>query len=222
VEDWRRYVTSVVYAVQFDRQPVDAVDRLLELIVATDVLPGGPRDHLAAIRVALASTVRLADLVPQPHTEGALRKLLRVLEGRLDSWVRHGAAVTPLPVTGWRPAGPSPVVAHLGREPEFLSRWLGVPFNQVPDEMGTLRIAVLRLETGTAEVGTAEPGTAGSGTVVALLQVVGNPAPGTSLLQAGAARPADVVREFLAATHLSETVVEWVAGPVAVRPEQLE
>lgn len=207
MEDWRRYVTSVVYAVQFDREPVDAVDRLLELIVATDVLPGGPRDHLAAIRVALASTVRLADLVPQPHTEGALRKLLRVLEGRLDSWVRHGVAVTPLPVTEWRPAGPSPVVAHLGREPEFLSRWLGVPFDQVPDELGTLRIAVLRLE---------------SGTVVALLQVVGNPAPGTSLLQAGAASPQAVVREFLAATHLSETVVEWVAGPAAVGPEQVE
>jgi hypothetical protein len=207
VEDWRRYVTSVVYAVQFDRQPVDAVDRLLELIVATDVLAGTPEDHLAAIRAALAGTVRLAELVPQPHPEGALRKLLRVLEGRLDSWVRHGPAVTPLPVTEWRPAGPSTVVAHLGREPEFLSRWLGVSFDQVPDEMGELRIAVLRL---------------GSGTVVALVQVVGNPAPGTSLLQAGAVAPADVVREFLAATRLSGTVVEWVAGPAAARPEQVE
>jgi hypothetical protein len=207
VEDWRRYVTSVVYAVQFDRRPVDAVDRLLDLIVATDVLPGTPRDHLAAVRVALASTVRLADLVPQPHTEGELRKLLRILEGRLDSWVRHGAAVASLPVTDWRPAGPSPVVAHLGREPEFLSRWLGVPFDQVPDEMGALRIAVLRLD---------------SGMVVALVQVVGNPAPGTSLLQAGTAPPQFVVREFLAAARLSEAVVEWVAGPAAVQPGQVE
>ncbi|HEX6075053.1 MAG TPA: hypothetical protein VFZ32_07290 [Micromonosporaceae bacterium] len=201
--DWTTYVASVVYAVQFDRQPVDAVDRLMELIVATDVLPGTPEDHLTAVRSALASTVRLAELVPQPHTEGALRKLLRTLEGRLDSWVREGSAVSRVPVTDWSPAGPSPVVAHLAREPEFLSRWLGSPFDQVSDETGELRIAALRLA---------------SGKVVALLQVVGNPAPGTSLLQAGAEPPDDVVREFLVDTQLSDSVVEWIAGPAAGQP----
>jgi hypothetical protein len=95
------------------------------------------------------------------------------------------------------------VVAHLAREPEFLSRWLGSPFDQVSDEMGELRIAALRLA---------------SGKVVALLQVVGNPAPGTSLLQAGAEPPDDVVREFLVDTQLSDSIVEWIAGPAAGQP----
>lgn len=196
--DWTTHVTGLVYAVQFDRQPVDAVDRLMELIVATDVLPGSPEEYLMAVRSALASTVRLAELVPQPHTEGALRKLLRILEGRLDSWVREGPAVTRVPLAEWHPAGPSPVVAHLAREPEFLSRWLGMPFDLVPDQLGEVRIAPLRLA---------------SGRKVALVQVVGNPEPGTSLLQAEAESPNDVVREFLADTRLTHDVVRWPAGP---------
>jgi hypothetical protein len=193
----------VVYAVQFDPQPIDAVDRLMELIVATDVLSGSPEEHLAAVRSALASTVRLAELVPQPHTEGALRKMLRALEDRLDSWVREGPAVTRVPLTGWRPTGPSPVVAHLAREPEFLSRWLGTPFDTVPDDLGEVRIAPLRLA---------------SGRMVALVQVVGNPEPGTSLLQATAESPSAVVREFLTDTRLPDDAVRWVAGPAPGSP----
>ncbi len=200
--EWRPSVHDLVEAVRFDPQPVDATDRLMELIVATDVLPGDPQGYLVAVRGALTDTTPIASVVPQPHTEGALRKLLRVLEERLDDWVRNGPAIVPLPLAEWRPSG-APVVAHLGREPEFLERWLGVDFEDVADAIGAVRIAVLRLR---------------SERVVALMQVVGNPAPGTSLLQADS-RPSDeVVAGFLNDTKLSRSVIESASPDKSVEP----
>ncbi|MGH3664167.1 MAG: hypothetical protein ACRDT8_08470, partial [Micromonosporaceae bacterium] len=65
---------------------------------------------------------------------------------------------------------------------------------EVADAAGDLKLAVLRLS---------------SGSTIALVQVVGNPEPGTSLLQPGDnPRPrGDVLREFLAASQLSKQVV---------------
>lgn len=196
-EGWRTSIASVLEAVRFDRQPVDAVDRLMELIIATDALPGGPESYLAYVREALASGEQIAKLAPQPHPEEALRELLGALERRLDEWIREGPAVTQLEFSAWRPEATSPVVAHLRWEPAFLSRWLGVSFDHVPDQLGDLRVAVLRLT---------------SGRVVALVRVVGNPAPGTSLLQMGAASPQEVVDEFVADSGLSPGLVERVAA----------
>lgn len=187
----------MVDAVQFERQPIDGLDRLMELIVATDVFRGAPEAYHSSVREALRSTELIAELLPQPHTEGALRKLLVALEVRLDEWVREGPAVTQLEFGMWRPEGASAVVAHLRWEPKFLSRWLGVSFEDVPDQLGDARVAVLRLA---------------SGRVVALAQIVGNPAPGTSLLQTGSASPREVVDEFLADSRLAADVVEWIAA----------
>ncbi|MGH3648981.1 MAG: hypothetical protein ACRDTM_17610 [Micromonosporaceae bacterium] len=191
---WRGEITGVVYAVQFDPRPVDAVDRLMELIVATDALAGPPERYAASIKAALASTEPLARLIPQPHSEGAIRQMLGVLGGRLDDWLRRPPQLDVLPVEQWRP-GPAPqLVAHLKREPGLLSRWLGVRFSRVEEEAFAAQVAVLRLS---------------SGYVVALIQLVGNPAPGTTLFQADERPAADVLAEFLEETKLPRAVVDW-------------
>ncbi|MGH3663293.1 MAG: hypothetical protein ACRDTQ_15745, partial [Micromonosporaceae bacterium] len=168
---WQTDVTALVQAVQFDPQPIDGLDRLMELIIATDAFPGSPEQNLASIGTALASAERLADLVPQqPHTEGAVRKLLGALSVRLEQWLAHPPSVTKLPVAEWNPGPSADVVAHLEREPDFFERWLLLSFDEVADAAGDLKLAVLRLS---------------SGSTIALVQVVGNPEPGTSLLQPG-------------------------------------
>jgi len=197
-----RDITEVVFSVQFDRQPIDGLDRLLELIIATDTLPGSPQRYLAAARAALDSRVRLADLAAQPHSEGAIRKLLSALADRLALWIEQPIELERLPAAQWRPGPAADPVAHLDREATFLERWLGIPFEQVADPVGELRMAVLRLP---------------SGTVVALVQVLGNPVPGTSLLQPGSQpRPhREVIDEFLRATRLAPAVVGSGADAVS-------
>jgi hypothetical protein len=201
-EQWLRDITEVVFSVQFDQQPIDGLDRLLELIIATDTLPGSPERYLAAARAALDSRVRLADLVPQPHSEGAIRKLLTALADRLEQWIEQPIALTQLPVTAWRPGPAADPVAHLDREVPFLERWLGVQFEHVADPVGEVRIAVLGLP---------------SGSTVALVQVAGNPVPGTSLLRPGTEpRPRrEVLDEFLRETRLTSTVVGSAASGIA-------
>ncbi|MGH3734574.1 MAG: hypothetical protein ACRDT6_02960 [Micromonosporaceae bacterium] len=192
-QGWLPAVTGIVYAVQFDQRPIDAVDRLLELIVATDVLPGSPERYAAAIPAALASSDRLADLVPQPHSEGAIRQLLDALGKRLRAWLKRPPRYDVRPVDEWRPQRQAELVAHLKREPDRLSRWLGLSFSDVAGG-APARVAVLKLSSGYA---------------VALIQLVGNAAPGTTLFQADQRPAGEVLAEFLADTGLPEAIVDW-------------
>ena len=75
----------LVYAVQFEDDPVDGVGRVLEGIVDGGWLDGTPKENLAAVQAALASDEKLSDLVPQDHSEEAVRRYLSEIARRLEN-----------------------------------------------------------------------------------------------------------------------------------------
>ena len=79
----------LIYAVQFEHDPVDGVGRVLEGIMKGGWLGGTPEEYLAAIRAALTSDEELSNLVPQDHSEAAVRRFLAEVARRLES--RGGA-----------------------------------------------------------------------------------------------------------------------------------
>jgi hypothetical protein len=83
LEDWRPYIRALIYPVQFEPEPVRGIDRVLKFVVRSGALDASPAVYLAAVRAALASNDRLAELIPQDHSETAIRELLTELERRL-------------------------------------------------------------------------------------------------------------------------------------------
>jgi hypothetical protein len=77
-------VRILVYAVQFEDDPLDGVGRVLEGIVDGGWLDGTPTEYLAATRAALASDEKLSDLVPQDHSEEVIRRFLAEIARRLE------------------------------------------------------------------------------------------------------------------------------------------
>ncbi len=79
----RILINQLIYPVQFERDPVDGVDRIAQGIRAgtfgTATLP----EYLAAVETALASTDEFGGLIPQPHSDVAIRRYLRELQNRL-------------------------------------------------------------------------------------------------------------------------------------------
>jgi len=80
---WKAHIRALIYVVQFSKDPIEDVDRVLQMIVQGRVLSGAPEQYLGAIRTALASDAPLAELIPQDHLEGTLRRFLSELEKRL-------------------------------------------------------------------------------------------------------------------------------------------
>jgi hypothetical protein len=76
-------IRGLIYPVQFDPDPVDGVDRVLELVVYRRALDAGPDEYSAAIAAALQSDEQLAPLIPQPHSEPVIRAYLTALQQRL-------------------------------------------------------------------------------------------------------------------------------------------
>jgi hypothetical protein len=78
-------IRGLIYGVQFERDPVDAIDRVVEYVLSGALLRTPPREHLAAIRAALASDEQLAGLIPQDyHDEATIRRYLAELARRLE------------------------------------------------------------------------------------------------------------------------------------------
>ena len=76
-------ISALIYPVQFERNPVDGVDRVLELIARGRALDGSPEEYADAVGAALRSDEPLASLIPQGHSESAIRTYLAELGKRL-------------------------------------------------------------------------------------------------------------------------------------------
>lgn len=76
-------VRGVTYPIQFEHDPVDGIDRVLEQVVYARALDAGPAEYSAAIAAALRSDEHLALLIPQPHSESVIRVYLTALQKRL-------------------------------------------------------------------------------------------------------------------------------------------
>lgn len=87
---WILPTKKLVYAIQFDREPVASVDRLVSLVMQQKVLTGPPEEYLSSVRRALDSSERFADLIPQPHPEHTIREFLVVFEQRLAESIGNG------------------------------------------------------------------------------------------------------------------------------------
>lgn len=87
---WVLPVQKLVYAIQFDREPVESVERLVGLVLQQKALTGPPAEYLASARQALDSSVRFADLIPQPHSEETIREFLAAFAQRLAKSIETG------------------------------------------------------------------------------------------------------------------------------------
>jgi hypothetical protein len=82
-DPWDGSIRALLYPVQFERDPLDGIDRVMEEVVQKRALGLAPADYLALVRAALASDAGLASLLPQPHPEAVVRRYLGEVERRL-------------------------------------------------------------------------------------------------------------------------------------------
>lgn len=79
------YLRVLIYPVQFERHPLDGVDRILEMIRRDELVHDTPENILSAIQAGLSSDQKLARLIPQSHPEEAIRAYLKALAHRLEN-----------------------------------------------------------------------------------------------------------------------------------------
>ena len=84
---WKGHIRAVLYGVQFEKNPLDGLDRVMQRVVQAGALAAPPERYLASIQTALAGETPLAELIPQPHSEETVRRYLRALEHRIQSIV---------------------------------------------------------------------------------------------------------------------------------------
>ncbi|MGP6192017.1 MAG: hypothetical protein ACLPSH_18540 [Vulcanimicrobiaceae bacterium] len=87
VDNWKGHIRALIYGVQFEADPLDGADRVLQQVVQGRALGATPAQYLASIGTALAGAAPLADLIPQGHSEETIRQFLRELERRIEGIV---------------------------------------------------------------------------------------------------------------------------------------
>jgi hypothetical protein len=75
----------LIYPIQFDPEPVNGIDRVLEHVVYAEHLKLSRTDVIAAIDVGLESQERLSELIPQRHSEAMIRGFLAALRTRMET-----------------------------------------------------------------------------------------------------------------------------------------
>lgn len=79
--DWGGYVRTLLYPVIFESDPSTAVDRAIDTVLADS--PMTPTQFAGAVRAALASEAKLAEIIPETHPEDVVRAYLKLVEARL-------------------------------------------------------------------------------------------------------------------------------------------
>jgi hypothetical protein len=75
----------LIYPIQFDPEPVNGIDRVMKVVVFAEHLNLRVPEVIAAIDAGLASDEKLAELIPQHHSEDVIRTFLAELRKRLES-----------------------------------------------------------------------------------------------------------------------------------------
>jgi hypothetical protein len=83
--DWKGRIRILLYPAMFETDPVCAVDRVIESIRSGSLTVGTPAEMRNALEQALASPEPLVALLPQTHSEEAIRRYLAELLRRLSS-----------------------------------------------------------------------------------------------------------------------------------------
>ena len=87
---------ALIYPVQFEANPLSAIDRVIRQVIKRAALDASVEDYRQAVDAGLASTASVAELIPQPHSESAIRAYLLAMHDRLHSLPveHHGEAKT--------------------------------------------------------------------------------------------------------------------------------
>jgi len=75
---FQAHLRVLIYPIQFEKDPLDGVDRVLKQIADRD-----PSEFTAAIDAGLQSDEMLSDVLPQPHPEPVIRAYLAEVRRRL-------------------------------------------------------------------------------------------------------------------------------------------
>jgi hypothetical protein len=82
---------ALIYPVQFDANPVSAIDRVFRQVVERAALNGSVEEYRQAVDAGLGSTASVAELIPQSHSESEIRAYLLAMHDRLYGLrVEHG------------------------------------------------------------------------------------------------------------------------------------
>ncbi len=81
---WSGLIRGCLYVVIFERNPLDAVDRVYQMILDRNILGATPQEYVRAIREALNSEVALWPLVVDGRVETEARLYIAELARRLD------------------------------------------------------------------------------------------------------------------------------------------
>jgi hypothetical protein len=82
-DDQKGLIRALIYPVQFERDPIDGLDRTLALIVDGRALGASRDEYAAAVGAALSSEDSLSQLIPQTHSESVIREYLTIVRERL-------------------------------------------------------------------------------------------------------------------------------------------
>jgi hypothetical protein len=82
-DEWRGFIRALVYPIQFEADPVNGIDRVVEQVVDDPEHGFEREDFRAAIAKALASDAPLAALIEQDHGEAVIRRYLEALSRKL-------------------------------------------------------------------------------------------------------------------------------------------
>ena len=84
-------IRGLIYPVQFDTDPCDGLERVLQMVVERRALDASPTEYLAAIREALATDAALGELIPQDHAEDVIRRYLAAVGQAIEArWSLEG------------------------------------------------------------------------------------------------------------------------------------
>ena len=78
--DARGKMSMLIYPILFERNALDGVDRAIQMIVK----PAETDEYVASITAALESSDQLSGLIPNDHSEPAIRAYLAEVRRRLQ------------------------------------------------------------------------------------------------------------------------------------------
>ena len=77
-------IRALIYPIQFDENPLEAVDRVIDTVISARSLDATPEEYRAGIREALTSADRLSDLIPENHSDDVIRRYLAEVARRIE------------------------------------------------------------------------------------------------------------------------------------------
>ena len=84
MDNWRGIIRGLLYATIFEREPANALQRVLDQVIAKDLRNINRRkEYIEAIQAALQSSDDLSQLNNQSQSDESLRHFLRLLAEHL-------------------------------------------------------------------------------------------------------------------------------------------